>query len=171
MRDAKDRRGRHRPARRLHQVAAGAGQAATFIDVTAEQLDHVTDVLRHLDRRTFDRVWRTAQHPRRSSRRAVAAFALGALSALAATRLWRHLRTGSGAERPTNADWHVDRVDDRWDVLDPSADGPRSTHRTQAEAVEAAERSLAAMGGGRLVIHALDGRPREVHHVAGSGIR
>jgi len=148
-----------RSARGLHHAGSGAEWAAT-------RLDRVVDEVDRFDPGALSRAWTDARRPRRRNRRLVAALITGAIIAIVASRLWRHVgqrAPGSSSGRDTGArhEWHIDRDDGGWQIQDPRQTGPRSTHRTQAEAIAAAERSLADEGGGTVVVHALDGRPRE----------
>jgi hypothetical protein len=53
-----------------------------------------------------------------------------------------------------------------WDVTEDDGGEPASHHGTQAEGVEEASRVLAQADGGEVVVHALDGRPRDTRRVA-----
>jgi hypothetical protein len=53
-----------------------------------------------------------------------------------------------------------------WDVTDDDDGEPTSHHGTQAEGVDEASRVLAENGGGEVVIHALDGHPRDTRRIA-----
>lgn len=90
------------------------------------------------------------------------------LAALVGLWAWRKYRQGSV---PSSDDQQAESpVDDGGFRVVPKADGgwglrgprhPETEHRTQAMAIEEAKTLAQAAGGGQIIVHGLDGEPRE----------
>jgi hypothetical protein len=102
---------------------------------------------------------------RRRSRRPLVIVLL--LLAGVGAALWFARRRGpsnAGGER-----YHVVPASDGgWDVAADGTGDVVSHHDTQAQGVERATEAAAGVGGGEVVIHGLDGEPRDTKRVAAS---
>jgi hypothetical protein len=94
------------------------------------------------------------------------------LAALVGLWAWRRYRQGAGSSADEGRD--ATAVDDEGFRVVPKADGgwglrgprhPETEHRTQALAIEEAKTLAQAAGGGQIIVHGLDGEPRETVRV------
>jgi hypothetical protein len=78
---------------------------------------------------------------------------------------------GAGtAPEPPASRLHVVPADGGgWDVTDDADGSAASHHGTQAEGIAQASATLAEGAGGEVVIHALDGHPRDTRRIASTG--
>ncbi|HEY6532066.1 MAG TPA: DUF2188 domain-containing protein [Acidimicrobiales bacterium] len=106
-----------------------------------------------------------ARYRRRRRRRSLVALLL--LAGGAALALWFALR--SKASTGLDESYHVVPADSGgWDLTGTDSSDVLSHHDTQAHGVERATEMAAERGGGEVVIHGVDGAPRDTKQVAAS---
>lgn len=136
-------------------IEAGAGRATTRLDHAADRVPEVT----------------VRASGRRVSRKRLF---LGVLLAgvLLGVWVWRRAHT-SGAASDQGADarmtappddegnFRVVPAEGRWKLRGPGLDDREAEYRTQAMAIDRAKALAHAAGGGQVIVHGLDGNPRE----------
>jgi hypothetical protein len=150
-------------------TSAGAQQISITLEKGAASLEGAVDRLPGVELVVRPRRRRT--HPLRT---AVLLVALTLVAIAVITRLRRRdpegaVTGGPGGEVAAEAApvrLHVVPADGGgWDVTEDDAGEPASHHGTQAEGVDRASRMLAEGDGGEVVIHALDGHPRDTRRI------
>jgi len=154
-------------------VLAGAQHVSTTLDKGAATLGDVVERLPVVEV--------AVERPRRTHRLRLVLLmvALGAIGFALARRLRQRntdlapdtgTGTGTGTEDLRQSDvgstrLHVVPADGGgWDITDPDAGSIAGHHGTQAESVERAT-ALLADHGGEIVIHGLDGNPRDTRRI------